>query len=138
MMNSKLLILPPFTSLPKSDAADVKENIDLWLDLDRRDRINSFLRPWDKGYRGYRFVTSEDLKQVKYTNQVIIGVHISVEFTRIAHTPNYSFCPLWFNERRIDAMISISDSDDMPFPFKSDNDLKNRLRSFKKSIVKGD
>lgn len=133
MFRSKLLSLPTFTPLPCTVAADVNENIDLWLDNKRYNLINDFLRPDDKGYRGVRFVISDDFREERALEYVILRVPLKAVFTRYAYARNH-FCPLWFSVYGIHCVIHIEGIDS--FIFKSDNDLKKRIREYKRNHLK--
>jgi len=130
MVHSKILVVPEFPKLPRTDAADVNENIDLWIDDNREGRIKSFLIKDEKGHRGYRFVRSSDLESIINTEQEILGIKVKLEFKRGVETRD-SFCPLWFSEcyGRSSVMFDLYGRE---FMFKSDNDLKNKIREFKR------
>ena len=136
MIHSKIIKEPEFRQLPSTDAADVKENIDNWLDKNNQSRINTFLTKEPHEYRsfhrGYRFITEKDLEEVKTTNQRVIGIDIEITFYRKVTRNNISFYPLSFSHdyRNSYAVIKLPNGEE--FEFKSDNNLKVRIREFKK------
>lgn len=127
-MRSKYITIPDFSHLPRTNAADVTENIDLWLDSGQQDKVEKFLRPFEQGYRGYRFINSSDLKEEKTLQWVVNRTIINVRFTRYAKS--WNFTPLWFNVDKITIQFNIDGTDNW-FYFKSDTNLKRIIQDYK-------
>lgn len=138
MIHSKLIEIPILKRLPSTDAADVKENIDNWLERKLDSKIATFLtkkpHEYKSFHRGYRFITDEDLEENIKVVQKIIGVKIEITFHRKVHSPDH-FCPLYFAEDHERSYVSIKLPNKEVFIFKSDNNLKIKLREYKKSLV---
>jgi hypothetical protein len=128
MVQTKLLQVPEFSKLPGTDAADVEENIVNWLNKGMTSQIEKFLRPDTSRPNGYRFVRSEDFKEVKTVEQVISKVPVKITYIRRVHTTDH-LCPLYFRTRCIDIMVTIGNES---FEFKSDNHLKLKIKALKK------
>lgn len=128
---SKLLKYPTFKSLPPStDAANVEENIKFWIEKGKQDKINNYLIPDKSRPNGYRFINSYDLTDKIVVEQVIHKVNITVTYKRLYYCPD-SFCPLYFSELRTDITICIND--EQAFEYRSDADLKRKIKLFKES-----
>lgn len=93
----KLIKFPEFKTVPCTEAANVKENIDCWLEFNKQEYIENFLRPDPKGYKGYRFVVAEDFDETIIKTQIISKVELIIVFKRIYYAPDH-FSPLWFRE----------------------------------------
>lgn len=137
MRESKLFQVPEFDELPPhTDAANVKENIDLWLEKKDEDkfkqRIKNYLvkvdDPEKEGYKGYRFIDPKDFYQEIKKEIVISKVPFEVLFSRTAHQPDLGFCPLYIKEESITATFKCGEYE---FPFVSDNNLKQHIKFLK-------
>ena len=126
---SRLLIHPDFKPIPHSTLADVEENIVNWISKGYTHHLNEFCRPCDKCPNGYRFIRSEDLDETIITHQTIKGVDFEIKWFRRLHAKNLSFYPLWFSEWYTECTLT---HNDVSFEFKSDNDLKKRIKEMKK------
>lgn len=121
---SKLIIYPEFSPLPKTDAANVIENIQHWIKNHKKDRLQDFCRPNDSEI-GYRFVRDEDFLETKEVEQTILRRKVKIVFTRYAHTTDH-FCPLYFTTRKIIAEVHYKDK---VHTYKNDNQLRLFLKS---------
>lgn len=122
---SKLIKYPTFSALPQSQAANVPENITNWINIGKWDMISKFCRP--SGLNdGYRFVTTDDLSEIKIERQTVLGKECTLIFSRFVERRDISFCPWWFSEWyvRVDIIC-----DTQKHTFKNDNQLKKFLRA---------
>lgn len=97
---------PIFKNPPTTDAANVPENIDNWINKGKQSSLDNFTRPCsDKwAYKGRRFVTAEDHTQTVTTKGAFKGISFALHYTRSYHCPD-SFCPLYFAPRYPDQVI---------------------------------
>lgn len=96
---SKIILKPDFPKMPSGiDSADVKENIDNWLDRGLTQRIETYLVVDPNGHRGYRFLSHSDFEKITDTTEIELkGVKLQIKYHRLLKRDN--FCPLWFSER---------------------------------------
>ena len=125
MINSKILITPEFNNVPKSELADCEENIEIWINNNNKEKLSILCRYDSSRKNGYRFVNCNDFRQKieKFIN--VLGVTLTVVWDREYHNPDH-FCPLYFKEWRTSIKVSINHGE--YFEFKSDNDLKKRIK----------
>lgn len=129
-----ILKAPPFKPLPPStDAADVPENIDHWIKTKQYDKLEHYTRLCSKndyrGYRGRRFITAADLKEIIITEQVVLGVTLICEWVReytVAGTRGFD--PLCFREWYTSIYITMGTE---KFTYCTDADLKRKVRAYK-------
>jgi len=125
---SKLITIPKFKDLPPyTDAANVKENIDNWLSRNKTSSIEAYLRPEEKGHRGYRFVTCSDFEETITEFQTIQKVKFLVIFQNDVRTPDH-FCPLYFKQWGVNIILMY---DNYLINFKSDAVLKRITKAIK-------
>lgn len=98
---NKLIKYPEFSILPKTDAANVVENIQHWIKNGRNDCLVNYCRP-DNSEVGYRFVRDEDFLETKEEEQKILGRNVKIVFTRYAESRDH-FWPVYFTTRKITA-----------------------------------
>lgn len=130
MERTRILIRPDFKEIPKSDAANVQENIERWLHKGMVEMILIFCRKDPRYKTGYRFIRIEDLDETIITQQKIKGIDFEVIWFRRLHTINTRFYPLYFSEWFIDITLKHKD---FSFVFKSDNDLMNKIKQIKEN-----
>jgi hypothetical protein len=100
---SKLIHYPAFRPVPKSNMADVQENLErvFHSNSDKDKELLVFCNSGPGSYMGYRFVRAEDLTQTIRTEQWFKrskdNVCLEFYFTRFYHTTDH-FCPLYFSE----------------------------------------
>ena len=123
--DSKLIKYPTFSALPQSEAANVPENITNWINRGKWNMISKFCRPSGMD-DGYRFVTTDELCEIKIEHQTLLGKECTLIFSRFVERRDISFYPLWFSEWyvRVDVIY-----DNQKHTFKNDNQLKKFLRS---------
>lgn len=125
-MASKLIKRPAaFRSLPKTDAANVPENIENWISKGRWSMIEDFCRPTGLG-KGYRFVTAEELSEIKCVQEKLLGKECTIIYSRRVHAKD-SFCPLYFTEWYLRIVVVCEGK-------KHEYVNDNRLRKFLHSI----
>lgn len=140
---SKLLPIPTFKALPmRTDAADVKENIDLWLSKPEyyAEQISQLLIKSDSvgSYKGYRFISPEDLTDVvhkevffKFSKPLTKrGIHLEVIFIRRYHRID-TFNPFWFGVQNTTIIAKNKYGSEMCL-YESDAQLKRFIQSFNK------
>jgi|GEM_PF-4736230 hypothetical protein len=121
---SKLINYPEFSPLPKTDAANVIENIQYWIKNEKQDRLQNFCRPNDSEI-GYRFVRDEDFLETIEAEHTILRRKVKIVFTRYAETKDH-FCPLYFTTRKITAVIHFKGK---VHTYKNDNQLRLFLKA---------
>jgi hypothetical protein len=121
---SKLIKYPGFSPLPKTDAANVVENIHNWINRGMANKLETFCRP-AQNETGYRFVNDEDFLETKEEEQTILRRKVRIIFTRYAETRDH-FCPLYFTTREITAEIHCNGK---VHHYKNDNRLRLFLRN---------
>lgn len=140
MIHSKIIQEPNFKSLPVTDAADIKENIDNWLERNNENKIKTFLtknpHDYESFHKGYRFIKAADLEEDVETQQKVLGININITFHRKVCTPDH-FCPLYFREDYKRSYVTIRLPNAEESEFKSDNNLKIRIREFKNKQING-
>ena len=127
MKTSKILKIPEFKPIPQTNAANVQENIYHWLKTNQHDKIEKFCIKDGNYESGYRFISTEDLDETVIIRQVIMGIECKISWFRRLNTSDH-FCPLYFTEWFTVITVKVGDCS---FEFKSDNDLKKRIREFK-------
>lgn len=120
-MRSSLIKLPEFKELPKTQLANVPENIENWIAKEKWHMLEQFCRP---SGNGYRFVDTRDLGDVKVIAQKILGRYVTCIFRRIIWTTD-SFCPLYFTEKKV--LVTIKYKGKL-HEFVNDNQLRNFLK----------
>jgi hypothetical protein len=137
---SKLIQLPEFKPLPIStDAADVNENIDLWLkqpSIVNSRYIQELLRPDKNGYKGFRFITTADLTDTVRTEQFMkfvkpvskAGIHMEFIFIRYYKRTD-RFNPFWFGVERTDIICRVKYTGEV-FMYNTDAELKRKIQSY--------
>ncbi|MDR1716474.1 MAG: hypothetical protein LBS20_11585 [Prevotella sp.] len=121
---SKPIRYPVFSPLPKTGAANVIENIRLWIKNENKDRLRNFCRP-DDSETGYRFVRDEDFLETIEMEQTILRRKVRIVFTRYAETRDH-FCPLYFTTGKITVEIHYKDN---VHTYKNDNRLRQFLKA---------
>jgi hypothetical protein len=125
---SKLAPLPDFSPLPKYyGAANVEENIMRWIDKNDEESLNTFCRKDPTKKSGYRFVNSEDFKEIIDETRKIMGVNVQFTFIRKVHTTDH-FCPLYFSVWYHAVAYSIGDDTE---EYISDAQLKRFIKLHK-------
>jgi len=124
---SKLAPLPEFHPLPEyTDAANVEENIKHWIDT-KSANLDMFCRKDSTNKYGYRFVNSEDFKDIIDETRKIMGVDVQFTFTRRVHTTDH-LCPLYFSVWYHAVTYSIGDDTEL---YVSDAQLKRFVKQHK-------
>jgi len=121
---SKLIKDPEFSPLPKTDAANVIENIRHWVNTDNKISLRRYCRP-DDSEIGYRFVRDEDFLETIEMEQTILRRKVRIVFTRYAETRDH-FCPLYFTTGKITVEVHYKDN---VHTYKNDNRLRQFLKS---------
>ncbi|WP_428743114.1 hypothetical protein [Tenacibaculum sp.] len=89
--------IPKFADLPKTDLANVDENIQNWINKGEKNMLQAFCIEDNTKPLGYRFKRCGDLWEYKIEVQKIFKKDIVLRFTRIPETKDH-FCPLYFTE----------------------------------------
>lgn len=118
---------------PTTDAADVNENIDNWLDNKTiggrgKEQLASVCRRDPKGHRGYRFVTSVDFDEEHTVIQKVLGVELTIQWIR-KYTRSDSLNPFWYKIWYTSKHITLPDGEQ--FTWCSDADLKRNIERYK-------
>jgi hypothetical protein len=118
---SKLIKYPEFSPLPPcTDAANVVENIQNWINRREEDKLKLYCRP-DNSDIGYRFVEEEDFLETKEEEQTILQRKVRIVFTRYAEVKSIAWYPLHFTTRMITAQVYYNGK---VHNYKNDNQLK--------------
>ena len=123
---SKLINYPKFSPLPPfTDAANVPENIQNWINRSKDDKLKLYCRPTDSDL-GYRFVCEEDFLETVEEEQVILRCKVKVIFTRYAEVRDRAWCPLHFTTRFIKVEVYYNER---IHQYKNDNQLRLFLKN---------
>ncbi|MDR1504567.1 MAG: hypothetical protein LBT43_19135 [Prevotella sp.] len=122
---SKLIKFPEFSPLPRTDAANVIENIQNWINKGMEHKLRNYCRPDNSGI-GYRFVNEGDFLETIEEEQIILRWKVKIIFTRYVERRDYSFCPLYFSTRKITVEIQYNGK---VHHYKNDNQLKIFLKN---------
>ena len=141
----KILVPPIFIDLPRTNFANVPENIDNWIEKGETSMLDSFCRTPEQDkdlpestkrhlryHNGYRFISSSDLDQKLETTQEVSGVTIKCLWSRKVHYSDH-FCPLWFSQLHLSLYFTIGDSEKV-IDWKSDNQLKTEIKNYKNGV----
>lgn len=123
-MSAKLIKYPEFSLLPKTNAANVIENIQRWIEKGKEARLNTFCRP-DNSQIGYRFVNDDDFLETIEEELTVLRRKVKIVFTRYADSRDH-LCPLWFSVRKITVEIHYKGK---VHQYKNDNQLRLFLRN---------
>lgn len=127
MNSSKILVFPTFKPIPKTQLANVQENIENWKKRGCTDMLETFCRPDCSIPSGYRFVTCSDLVESITTTQTIKKIPFEITYTRRLQTKD-RLCPLYFSEYHTEIILK---HDEFTFEFKSDNHLNKMIKIIK-------
>lgn len=118
---SKLIKYPEFSPLPPStDAANVVENIQNWINRGKEDKLKLYCRP-DNSDIGYRFVEEKDFLETKEEEQTILRRKVRIVFTRYAEVKSIAWYPLHFTTRMITTQVHYNGK---VHNYKNDNQLR--------------
>lgn len=127
---SKLFEYPEFPAIISSDLADVKENIDNFLETNSHLEL---LIPAPCRYRGYRFITPADQEKVECRLITINKVELQFKFTRYVESSRDHFCPLRYRLSCIKVEIFYKK---LYHEYKNDTQLKKFIKECKKATPK--
>ena len=124
-MSSKLIKYPEFTPLPKTDAANVIENIQRWIEKGNESRLTTFCR-LDNSELGYRFVNDNDFLEKIEEEHTLLRRKVKIVFTRYAESRDHIW-PLYFSVRKITAEIHYNGQ---VHQYKNDNQLRKFIKFY--------
>lgn len=116
---------PIFKDVPKTDAANVNDNIDNWISRGMNQMIEKFLRPYEQGYKGYRFINSSDLTETVEVEEKYKGVCFFMVYER-HYKPYGSLDPLYFVHCHTRVKYKMNGKE---YPFESKVEIERRIKT---------